>query len=286
MLVEPGTAVGEPTSQERRNAEQHDKRILGNVVQCDGARATISAYADDTEGAITGLWTVGKMISINLGSTRTVGLVYEIGKSDRAWSSEGQNPIEVSVELIGEVRDARRAWRQAGLRPRHHHLSAYRRHCAPHPQPRPAGGLRSRGASFDHHRHPFAGRDDRRQHRHRRHADAPFRHRWHHRRRQIHRGVAAVAQVDRCPARPAYPDPRPAQRVCGVPARVLRQGRFDDARPALLDVQARRIRRSVISWARDGAGRGRCLARSHPRRQEPVSQSRVRARICAVAATR
>ena len=53
---------------------------------------------------MTGLWTVGKMISINLG-TRTVGLVYEIGKSDRAWSSEGQNPIEVSVELIGEVRD-------------------------------------------------------------------------------------------------------------------------------------------------------------------------------------
>jgi len=105
MLVEPGTAVGEPTSQERRNKEQHDKRILGNVVQCDGARATISAYADDIEGAITGLWTVGKMISINLGSTRTVGLVYEIGKSDRAWSNEGQNPIEVSVELIGEVRD-------------------------------------------------------------------------------------------------------------------------------------------------------------------------------------
>ncbi|MER8752670.1 ATP-binding protein [Mesorhizobium sp. M1050] len=106
MYVESEASVGEPTSQERRDAEQSDRRILGNVVQCDGARATISAYADDVDGAVTGLWTVGKMISINLGPTRTVGLVYGIGKSDRAWSNEGQNAIEVSIELIGEVRDA------------------------------------------------------------------------------------------------------------------------------------------------------------------------------------
>jgi DNA helicase HerA-like ATPase len=105
MYVEREASVGEPTSQERRNAEQNDRRILGNVVQCDGARATISAYADDVDGAVTGMWTVGKMISINLGSTRTVGLVYGIGKSDRAWSNEGQNAIEVSIELVGEVRD-------------------------------------------------------------------------------------------------------------------------------------------------------------------------------------
>lgn len=105
MLVEREASIGEPTLLERRRAEQNDKRILGNVVQCDGARATISAYADDIEGTVTGLWSVGKMISINLGTSRTVGLVYEIAKSDRAWSSEGQNPIEVSIELIGEVRD-------------------------------------------------------------------------------------------------------------------------------------------------------------------------------------
>ena len=105
MYVEREASVGEPTSQERRNAEQNDRRILGNVVQCDGARATIAAYADDIDGSVTGLWTVGKMISINLGTTRTVGLVYAIGKSNRAWSNEGQNPIEVSIELVGEVRD-------------------------------------------------------------------------------------------------------------------------------------------------------------------------------------
>ena len=106
MFIERQASAGEGTMQERRGADQNDKRILGNVVQCDGARATISAFADGEEGFVTGHWSVGKMISINLGSTRTVGLVYEIGKSDRAWSSEGQNPIEVRVELIGEVRDA------------------------------------------------------------------------------------------------------------------------------------------------------------------------------------
>lgn len=106
MFVERQASVGEGTLQERRGADQNDKRILGNVVQCDGARATISAYAEDADGAVTGQWTVGKMVSINLGAIRTVGLVYEIGKSDRAWSSEGQNPIEVRIELIGEVRDA------------------------------------------------------------------------------------------------------------------------------------------------------------------------------------
>ncbi|MFI0843486.1 ATP-binding protein [Mesorhizobium sp. IMUNJ 23232] len=106
MFVERDRSAGEGTVQERRDAAQNDKRILGHVVQCDGARATIAAFADDAEGAITGMWTVGKMISINLGPIRTVGLVYAIGKADRHWNPGDQNAIEVSVELIGEVRDS------------------------------------------------------------------------------------------------------------------------------------------------------------------------------------
>ena len=96
---------GEAVPQERRDAAQNDKRILGHVVRCDGARATIAAYADTEEGTVTGLWTVGRMISINLGGARTVGLVYAIGKADLAWNQGAQNAIEVSVELVGEVRD-------------------------------------------------------------------------------------------------------------------------------------------------------------------------------------
>ena len=105
MYVDRESSAGETTSQERRGTTQPDHRVLGHVVQCDGARATISAHADRDDGTVTGLWTVGKMVSINLDTTRTVGLVYAINKSDRQWSSESRNAIEVSVELIGEVRD-------------------------------------------------------------------------------------------------------------------------------------------------------------------------------------
>jgi DNA helicase HerA-like ATPase len=105
MFVEREASAGEATSQERRATAQADRRILGNVVQCDGARAVISAFADESGDFNTGRWTVGKMISINLGTIRTVGLVYSIDKADRAWDSEAQNAIEVSVELVGEVRD-------------------------------------------------------------------------------------------------------------------------------------------------------------------------------------
>src|SRR4051794_36663833 len=97
--------TGEATSQERRDTAQPDRRVLGHVVQCDGARAVIAAQADYEDGAVTGLWVVGKMISINLETVRTVGLVYAISKSDKQWTSDSRNTIEVSVELIGEVRD-------------------------------------------------------------------------------------------------------------------------------------------------------------------------------------
>jgi DNA helicase HerA-like ATPase len=106
MFVERHNTLGETTSRERRDDQQPNLRILGHVVQCDGARAVISAFADESEGNPLERWTVGKMISINLGATRTVGLVYAVGRSDRSWQPDVPNPIEVEVELVGEVRDA------------------------------------------------------------------------------------------------------------------------------------------------------------------------------------
>ena len=104
MFVERAE-IGEATSQERRDGSQSDSRVLGRVVQCDGARAMLAAYATDGSEAMRGLWTVGRMISINLGSIRTVGLVYRIETPVGAWSENEPNPINVHVELVGEVRD-------------------------------------------------------------------------------------------------------------------------------------------------------------------------------------
>lgn len=102
MYLERGAA--EATDQERRDGSQPAQRILGHVVQCDGARATVAAFADE-EGGPSALWAVGRMISINLNQTRTVGLVYAIDRPGHDWREGQRNAIEVSVELIGEVRD-------------------------------------------------------------------------------------------------------------------------------------------------------------------------------------
>ncbi|MFC3726378.1 ATP-binding protein [Neoaquamicrobium sediminum] len=104
MFVERAE-IGEATSQERRDGSQSDSRVLGRVVQCDGARAMLAAFASDGSEAMRGLWTVGRMISINLGNIRTVGLVYRIETPVGTWSENEPNPINVHVELVGEVRD-------------------------------------------------------------------------------------------------------------------------------------------------------------------------------------
>jgi DNA helicase HerA-like ATPase len=105
MFADRERSTGETTPQERRDEAQPDSRILGHVVQCDGARATIAAQIDSRAGSGDGVWTVGRMISINLGASRTVGLVYSIAKPDHNWDANGVNAIEVGVELVGEVRD-------------------------------------------------------------------------------------------------------------------------------------------------------------------------------------
>ncbi|WP_048646446.1 ATP-binding protein [Nitratireductor soli] len=105
MFVEGGTTQGEATSQERRATAQPQRRLLGHVVHCDGARATIAADAGTEDTTSGNHWTVGKMISINLGATRTVGLVYAVERPELRWIDGEANPIAISVELIGEVRD-------------------------------------------------------------------------------------------------------------------------------------------------------------------------------------
>ncbi|WP_336056751.1 ATP-binding protein [Nitratireductor sp. CH_MIT9313-5] len=105
MYLDATSSQGEATSQERRRNDQPSSRVLGHVVQCDGARAVIAASVGSDAGETGSIWTVGKMISINLGTTRTVGLIYAIERPERHWEEDSNNPIMICVELIGEVRD-------------------------------------------------------------------------------------------------------------------------------------------------------------------------------------
>jgi DNA helicase HerA-like ATPase len=105
MFVTDGAAVGEQTSQERRDPRQPDARMLGRVIQCDGAMAVIASYADAAEGAPSNLWNIGKLISVSTGQTRLVGMVCSIEMPSGVWVEDEPNPIKVHLELIGEVRD-------------------------------------------------------------------------------------------------------------------------------------------------------------------------------------
>lgn len=105
MYAEQREMAQAQVDQERRELGRNDPRILGYVIQCDGAHATLAATAMPNHPEASGIWSVGRLVSINLGNIRTVGLVYEISKFDRAWQAADENEIEVKLELVGEVRD-------------------------------------------------------------------------------------------------------------------------------------------------------------------------------------
>lgn len=87
---------------DRRDPNQPAGRALGRVIACSGSRATIAASASG--GTLDGC-AIGRLLSINLGRSRIVGLVYEMRALDRAWNEAGPNSIAVEVELLGEVVD-------------------------------------------------------------------------------------------------------------------------------------------------------------------------------------
>ncbi|KQU50712.1 hypothetical protein ASG72_12690 [Bosea sp. Leaf344] len=91
---------------ERRSVFQPPDRMLGRVIACDGSRATIASSIDSNAFQGPETWTIGRLISINLGTTRIVCLVYEMKATQEHWSETGPNPVHVQVELLGEVSES------------------------------------------------------------------------------------------------------------------------------------------------------------------------------------
>ncbi len=90
---------------DRRNAQQPPERVIGRVIGCDGGRATILSAVSTGSWLATDAWSIGKLISINLGQSRIVALVYKVHAVETSWSDETENPIRVEVEFLGEVMD-------------------------------------------------------------------------------------------------------------------------------------------------------------------------------------
>jgi DNA helicase HerA-like ATPase len=102
LAVKSGTFETDLT-RDRRDTAQDPDRSLGRVVSCDGSRATIASTVAGIARLGPESWTVGRMISINLGRTRIVGLVYEMSAVNAVWDEGADNAIHVQVELLGEV---------------------------------------------------------------------------------------------------------------------------------------------------------------------------------------
>ena len=79
-------------------------RLLGRVVACNGAHATIAATAESGGTDLTELWSVGRLISITVGKNRVVALSYSMRTDVSAWGEREDNGFQIDVELLGEVR--------------------------------------------------------------------------------------------------------------------------------------------------------------------------------------
>jgi uncharacterized protein len=95
-----------PSTEEhdRRDTQKRGNRFLGRVVACNGSHATIAAVAENGETELTELWSVGRLISISVGTNRVVALAYSMQTDDSDWVEGADTKFQIGVELLGEVR--------------------------------------------------------------------------------------------------------------------------------------------------------------------------------------
>ncbi|MDM9629637.1 DUF87 domain-containing protein [Rhizobium sp. S152] len=104
MLKNDLQISGKPGEHDRRDGDAPGNRLLGRVVACSGARATIAAVAEAGGTDLSELWSVGKLISISVGLNRVVALVYSMNTSTHSWGEGEDNGFRIETELLGEVR--------------------------------------------------------------------------------------------------------------------------------------------------------------------------------------
>ncbi len=88
---------------ERRSGEQPANRMLGRVIACDGSRATIAAETEAGTTDVSQLWSVGRLISIEMGTSRVAALVFAMRTSEEFWAADRPNRLLIDVEMVGEV---------------------------------------------------------------------------------------------------------------------------------------------------------------------------------------
>ena len=101
-------------SQERKLVEKSEadaaldrelsrKRTRGYVVDCDGERAIFTSVANSSDEDKENYWSVGQLITIQVGVNRVVGLAYKVEAPAETWDYETDNQVRIHLELIGEI---------------------------------------------------------------------------------------------------------------------------------------------------------------------------------------
>ncbi|WP_421859265.1 ATP-binding protein [Oricola sp.] len=75
-------------------------RTDGFVMFCDGTHAVITSRS----GSVSeDYWSVGQLISIQVGKNRVVGMLYKVDTGLESWHRDEENEIRIYVELVGEI---------------------------------------------------------------------------------------------------------------------------------------------------------------------------------------
>jgi DNA helicase HerA-like ATPase len=90
---------------DRLRADLVERSAIGWVVSCDGARATVAAILQSGLSADGDAWAIGRLVTIDAGQSRAVGMVFQVRVSGDVWSESGTNAVHADVELLGEIID-------------------------------------------------------------------------------------------------------------------------------------------------------------------------------------
>ena len=87
-----------PSGKDSRRFRKH-----GYVIHCDGKSAVIAATTDANNSDGSSYWAVGQIMSVDVGRNRVVGLIFKVESNDKNWNTQGENRINIHIELIGEI---------------------------------------------------------------------------------------------------------------------------------------------------------------------------------------
>ncbi len=113
-LTQAGAAALEQNGEKPQAAEggYHDaegrfvkrNRTEGHVIECDGERAIVAAEAGSHAKGSQDYWAVGQLISVQVGTSRIVGLIFQVDIQNGEWHPNNANVVHIHLELVGEIR--------------------------------------------------------------------------------------------------------------------------------------------------------------------------------------